>query len=293
MKTPAFRTFLGLDAESSDADRSFATILPLPLEKSVRACAGTSGGPASFLEASQTLEPLDLHLGIDLRTVGVATLSPPDLDSLRLDEALRAIEQLVVEVAQEGAWPLAVGGEQSLSLGMARGLRRLHGPLSILHLGPRPDFLDSRDGSRLSHRSVLRRLSEDGFEIASLGTVEAHPDELEAMRERGVFFHVSLPDARPPDEDALFRALGPRVYLSIDLGVFGPNAVPGTSFPEARAGLDPDGAQRLIERLFREREVVGADLCELRPLPNDPRGEVFAAALARRLIALASRHRLS
>ena len=77
--------------------------------------------------------------------------------------------------------------------------------------------------------------------------------------------------------------LGPDVYLTVDVDFFDPSLVPSTGTPEPGGG-SWYAALRLIERVFRTRNVVAADVVELAPIPGLAAPDFLVAKLVYKLI---------
>ncbi|MGH7675261.1 MAG: arginase family protein, partial [Gemmatimonadales bacterium] len=86
------------------------------------------------------------------------------------------------------------------------------------------------------------------------------------------------------------RALGPDVYITIDVDYFDPSLVPATGTPEPGGGAWHP-TLRLLERVFRERTVVGADVVELAPIPGFVAPDFLVAKLVYKLVAYYQRGR--
>ena len=84
------------------------------------------------------------------------------------------------------------------------------------------------------------------------------------------------------------RALSESVYVTIDIDGFDPAYAPGTGTPEP-GGLDWRQVADLLAAVAREREIVGADVVEVRPLPPATVTEYLAAKLIYRIIGLVSK----
>ncbi len=87
----------------------------------------------------------------------------------------------------------------------------------------------------------------------------------------------------------MLSALGEDVYITFDVDYFDPPLMPATGTPE------PGGGQwyatlELLERAFREKNVVGCDVVELAPLPGVVHPDVLAAKLVYKLIAFHALH---
>jgi agmatinase len=84
--------------------------------------------------------------------------------------------------------------------------------------------------------------------------------------------------------------LSPRVYVTIDIDGFDPAYAPGTGTPEP-GGLDWFQVTDLLKAVAAEREIVAADLVEVRPIPPSTVTEFLAARLLHRLIGLVVRRK--
>ena len=108
--------------------------------------------------------------------------------------------------------------------------------------------------------------------------------------------HRLAPGAAQPDDDAPGRdaasrhwsdrvldALGPHVYITFDVDFLDPSLMPATGTPEPGGG-DWTTALALLRRVFAEREVVGADVVELAPVPGLTAPDFVAARLVYKMI---------
>jgi agmatinase len=88
--------------------------------------------------------------------------------------------------------------------------------------------------------------------------------------------------------DRAIAGLGPDVYLTVDVDYFDPSAVPATGTPEPGGGHWSQTI-RFLDRVFRERHVVGADVVELAPLPGVVASDFLAAKLVYKLVGFHAR----
>jgi agmatinase len=84
--------------------------------------------------------------------------------------------------------------------------------------------------------------------------------------------------------------LGPDVYVTIEVDCFDPSLVPSTGTPEPGGG-GWYAALRLLERVFRERNVVAADVVELAPVPGLAAPDFLVAKLVYKLIGYRRKRR--
>jgi agmatinase len=117
-------------------------------------------------------------------------------------------------------------------------------------------------------------------------SLTAEERALQRRRRMTVVFGHEL--ETPDWEDRVLAALGPDVYITIDVDYFDPTFMPSTGTPEPGGGAW-NRTIRLLDRVFRERTVVGADVVELAPLPGIVAPDFLAAKLVYKLIGFHAR----
>lgn len=286
MTTPP--NFLGLDDRLSKYARSRYAVLPVPCEQTVSYRCGTADGPGAIIEASQQVELVDEELRIEFARPGVATLpavTPHDDPA----ETVRRIHAAALQAVCDGKWLLTLGGEHSLTAPCVRAVVEAGGPVGVLQIDAHADLRASYDGTPHSHAAVMRRVLEiDGVEaLAQVGIRSFSPEELADCPDR--LDAAITPRVIREDPDWIGRVLGllPEnlpVYVTIDIDGLDPSIAPGTGTPEPD-GLTWQQATDLLRTVCSCREVLGADLVEVRPLGDNHVTEFLAARLACKLIA--------
>jgi len=69
----------------------------------------------------------------------VADCGDVDVVPISIERTLAAIEARVGEVMADGAMPVCVGGDHSVTLGILRAVARRHGPVGLVHFDAHPD----------------------------------------------------------------------------------------------------------------------------------------------------------
>ncbi len=265
------------------AEKASVIILPVPLEKTVSYLPGTEAGPRRILEASRQVELYDPELDASPWRVGIHTTAPVDCRGTS-EECLDRIEAAVAALGGR-AVPICLGGEHTLTLGAVRALQQNGEDFSVLHLDAHADLRDRYGGTELSHASVIRRVSELGIPVVSVGVRALSRKEAEYLKaeEIRIFSGWRFPAGGYPWKE-IAGALGRRVYLTIDLDAFDPSEVPGVGTPEP-GGLHWPQALELLRALRGAgKTLIGADLVELCPLENSVVSEFFAARLLYKMI---------
>ncbi len=200
------------------------------------------------------------------------------------DDAL--IAAAVAEAAADGAVPLVLGGDHSITFPVMEALAAARGAIDILHFDAHPDLYDDLDGDPRSHASPFARIMERGLarRLVQVGirTLNRH------CREQADRFGVEIVEMRHFDPDRVPQPAGP-LYLSIDMDAFDPAFAPGVSHHEP-GGLSVRDVLAVLDRV--RAPVVGADIVEYNP-SRDQNGvtAVLAAKLVKEVAALCHRNR--
>ncbi len=280
--------FLGLDEAHSAFDTSRVLVLPIPYEGTVTFSGGTRHGPRAILHASAQVELYDREFDAEpAREFGVHTL--PALAPVAAGPAamVDAIEAAVAEYAASGKLLVGLGGEHTVSIGFARGLRHVYPHFVTVQIDAHADLRDTYEGTAYSHACTARRLVELGpivqLGIRSLSREEAefiktHPDHVRT------FFAEDVHAGRHLDELAR-RVRGQNVFLTIDVDGFDPSIVPATGTPEP-GGLTWEEVLSIIRTVGQEAQVIGLDCVELAPQPGQHASDFIIARLVYQAMSL-------
>jgi len=283
--------FLGLPEEHARFEDVGVVILPVPYEATVSYMGGTRFGPRGLLHASRFVELYDHELDAEPYTIGVHTLPELMLTGAGPGKAMRELRRAFDALLGSGKFVIMLGGEHSVSgppiLAHADRLER--GKLSVLQLDAHADLRAEYEGTPYSHACVMHTVHER-VKLVQVGirSLTAEERALQRKRRMTVVFGHELD--QPDWEDRVMRALGRDVYITVDVDYFDPAVMPATGTPEPGGGAwNP--TIRLLDRVFRERNVVGADVVELAPLPGMVAPDFLAAKLVYKLIGFHARGR--
>lgn len=281
--------FLGLPDEHTGFDDAGVVILPVPYEATVSYMGGTRFGPRALLHASRFVELYDHELDTEPYTIGVHTLPELMLSGAGPAKALKELRQAFDALLPSGKFVIMLGGEHSVSgppiLAHADRLKRRK--LSVLQLDAHADLRTEYEGTPLSHACVMHTVHER-VRLAQVGIRSLTSEERALQRRKRmtvVFGHELDQDGW---EDRVLDGLGEDVYISIDVDYFDPALMPSTGTPEPGGG-EWNRTIRLLDRVFRERNVVGADVVELGPIPGIVAPDFLAAKLVYKLIGFHAR----
>jgi agmatinase len=265
-----------------------AAVYGIPYDTATSFRTGPRFGPEAIRSASALLRPYNPALGVDV----VETLSIVDYGDVPVspgdtERTYGQVEETLAPLVAAGVFPLALGGDHSVTLAELRVLARKHGPLALVQLDAHGDTWDEYFGQRFFHGTTFLRAAEEKL-IAPEVSVQAGlrgslygAEDLESARNLGfaVLPCDQLREFGPGRFASLVRErVGRRpVFLSFDIDVLDPAFAPGTGTPEV-GGLSTAEALALL-RALHGIELVGADVVEVSP-PYDGPGQPTALAAA-------------
>jgi agmatinase len=261
-------------------------VIPAAYEKSVSYGTGTGAGPAAILKASQQLELFD---GVSVPgeegifTQAVLPCAGP------AETALAEIAAAVARTLQMGGTPVLLGGEHTVSVAAFHALTERREPVGIVQFDAHADLRDTYEGNPLSHACVMRRALDLGHPIFQVGVRSLSPGEA-SLRDRLGIPHL---DASAVHRGGLPDPLLPpgfpeSVYVTIDADALDPSVMPATGTPEP-GGLGWYDLLDALERVCRDRRVLGFDLVELAPIPGFAAPDFAAARLVYNTMGIVSR----
>lgn len=267
------RTFMRLPYIPEVQKRDFV-ILGAPFDTAASYRAGSRFGPEAVRRISSLLRPANMFHQVrpsdilDGADGGDIMVIPGNTEASHQN-----ITKHVQAWAEEGAVPIVLGGDHSITLPELRALCSVHGPLSLLHFDAHGDTWDNYWGEKYTHGTPFRRAVEEGIidphrsvQIGMRGTVY-HPDDINEARKLG-FLVVTSDEMREIGlKETIKRALerigASKVFLTFDIDFLDPSFAPGTGTPEI-AGFSSAEALGMLRQLSNIN-LVGCDLVEVLP----------------------------
>lgn len=279
-------TFGDFPDEYKDIDKARAIIVPVPFEETGTFLSGTRFAPDEIILSSRALEWFDESLEFEPYRKGIATIASPQWERGNVLSCLSKLEELVGEIISQGKFPVAIGGEHTITLGNVRGALKHYSDLSCLILDAHSDLRASYDKTSFSHACVVRRISELGIRnIVEIGIRSISIEENDYINSVNNIKVVKARDyLRDPNffVDNISDMLGDNVFISVDMDVFDPSLIPAVGTPEP-GGLSWYNVIDILEEVFSSKNVVGCDVVEL--LGTDKRSCFITARLIYKLIA--------
>ncbi|MCE5335817.1 MAG: agmatinase [Desulfobacteraceae bacterium] len=278
-------SFLGLQTEEADFDDAGAVIIPVPYDGTTTFRSGTREGPRAILNASRELELFDEETCTEVYREGLFTMPELPVNILSPRAMVQDVRDACEFVIGSGKFPVLLGGEHLLSLGMVEALAAKYPDLTILHLDAHSDLREEYQGSPYSNACIMRR-AFDHARLVQVGIRSLTREEFDFIRERRIpcFFAYEL-HRKPALWESVPDAVGRgNVYISIDLDGFDPSIMPAVGTPEP-GGLGWYETLAMLRTVIGQANIVGLDIMELLPVPPDTASEFFAARLLYKLLS--------
>ncbi len=277
-------TFLGLDGDPAEYDTARYAVLSVPYEATTSYRSGTRLGPKAILSASEEVELFDEELRAEFHMCGICTLDPLGPDHSGPAAMQNVIHKAARRVVQDGKFPLTLGGEHGITPALVRAVAETHKDLSVLQIDAHADLRNAYENTPYSHACAMRRVLETVDAIVPVGIRNLSREEHEFAEQKGIRL-ITARDCLYTTSwinDAL-DGLTDTVYVTVDIDGFDPSIAPGTGTPEP-GGLDWYRVIELLRRVAATRQIVGADIVEVAPIPGQVVTEFLAARLAYKLI---------
>lgn len=276
------QNFMDMDDALSQLDNAHYVMLTVPYDGTSTFVKGADKGPQAILNASDSLELYDVQYGCEACQDGIYT-DHFAYDFSTPDTMVESVYQRVRHFMEMDKNILMVGGEHSVSIGAIKAMSERHKNLSVLQIDAHADLRDEYHGSIYNHACVMRR-AQDYARVVQVGIRNVCTEEQHNLIAENVFYAHDIFDNELWMDKAVDR-LTDEVYITFDLDGLDPAILPATGTP-LPGGLQWYPTIRLLEKVFRNRHVVGFDIVELCPQEGNVVSDVLAATLAYKMITL-------
>ena len=275
--------FCGLSPELSSFENSRVIILPVPYDLTTSYLSGTRHGPLAIINASTHLELFDDEIKREVALIGIHTLPAIETVTSGPADMIQQVETACAQMVNTGKFPVLLGGEHSITLGMVQALNKKYRNIGVLQLDAHADLRDSYQGSPYNHACIGRRIHEHCL-LTQAGIRSLSAEEFEFLSDTNIstFFADYIKNNKGWVDEVIER-LPQDIYVSIDLDVFDPSIMPSVGTPEP-GGLDWHEMLRLLRTVSKKRHIVGFDIVELCPQPTNPGPDFLAAKLCYKLL---------
>jgi agmatinase len=279
-------TFLGVpECDAADPDSyadSDVVVIGAPFDGGTSARPGARFGPKALRESCY-LAMDGSRPSLALRTDGLKDLNVRDAGDVEMfsgdaQRSCASLERVVQQVAENGAIPLILGGDHTVTWPNVTGVARAvgWGKVSIIHFDAHADTGNIEFGSLIGHGQPMRRLIESGaargdrFLQLGLRGYWPEPETLDWMAEQDMRSYEMTEIGARGFDNVLTEAMRiatsdcDGVFLSVDIDVADPAHAPGTGTPEP-GGLTARQLLDAVRKICYTVPIVGMDIVEVAP----------------------------
>jgi agmatinase len=278
--TSQTNVFSGLQRLYEKADY---VVIGVPFDVTSTYRTGARFGPSAIRQASLNIETFSFRTGIDVENLKLHDLGDLTV-STDTTKTLETLELVIKDVVAAGRTPVTIGGEHTITLGIARGLGNRVSKTALVSFDAHLDLRDEFLGLKLSHTTFMRRMNEQvkPARIFEVGTRAVCKEELEYAKKAGIEF-ITTQQIRKQGSEKIATGLKTKlakyenIYLSIDMDVLDPAYVPAVQNPEAD-GLEMHILLDVLGSMCDKR-IVGFDVLEIAPNYDQGVSAIQAAKL--------------
>ncbi len=259
---------------ADDAKGLDFAIIGIPFDTAASFRPGARFGPNAVRNISAMIKPNNVIMGVNI----MESLTGADIGDVPvipdfIHESYAAIEERLDEVLNEGATPVAIGGDHSITLAELRSIAKKYGKVALVHFDSHLDLCDTVFGQKYNHGTTFRRALEEGLidpsksiQVGMRGSLYA-PDDFDVAASLG-FKVIPGNELHSYSAQDFAKAVKDRVgdtpaFLTFDIDFVDPAYAPGTGTPEV-GGFTSFETLEFVRGL-KDINFVGYDVVEVAP----------------------------
>lgn len=250
-------------------DKADYVILGVPFDVTSTYRTGARFGPTAIRQASLNIETYSFRTGIDIEDLRLHDLGDLHVSS-DTQKTLEMLQSVIEDLVKSKMTPVTIGGEHTITYGIARGLGKTASTTAIVSFDAHLDTRDEYMGLKMSHTTFMRRINEEAkpAKIIEVGTRAVCREELTYAKDEGIEFFTAQNIRKEGTERTavnLRKTLEKykNIYVSIDMDVLDPAFVPAVQNPEGD-GLEMHSLLDILGSICDKR-VIGFDVLEIAP----------------------------
>jgi len=275
------KTYAGIDEKYAGIEKSKIVLIPVPYDGTSTWQKGADKGPEAFLEASENMELYDIETDSEVYKEGVY-MTDAVTENSSPEAMVDAVHEITKKYIKKNKFVTIFGGEHSVSIGTIRAFNECFNSLTVLHIDAHADLRKEYAGSSCNHACAVYEASQTTnlvqVGIRSMDTIE----KTIAEDDKTFYAHDMVADDYWM-ENAIDQ-MTDTVFITFDLDALDPSIMPSTGTPEP-GGLLWYETLDFLKKVFEEKNVVGFDIVELCPNPNEKSSDFLAAKLYYKMLS--------
>jgi agmatinase len=265
----------------SDYQNSKIVLLPVPYDETSTWIKGADKGAGAILEASFHMELYDIETDYEVYRNGIFT-APSIEENSSPEKMVSTVKKETSRCLKDNKFIAVIGGEHSVSIGSIQAHKEKYQDMGVLQLDAHSDTREKYHGSRYNHACVMARAREL-CPIVQVGIRSMDIKEKKKMNRDRVFFAQDI-DYDDTWMDKAISFLPEDFYLTFDLDALDISIMPSTGTPEP-GGLSYRQTLKFLKKAIQEKNLIGFDVVELCPQPNNKSPDMLAAQLIYKILS--------
>jgi len=275
------RTFGGIPKKYANKKSANIYLTSIPYDGTSTWGKGADKGFQAFLKAADNMELYDIETDSEVYKQGIF-MPDPVLEDSSPEQMFAATYAKTKALLKTDKFLTFFGGEHSISIGLIKAFYEKYDNLTVLQLDAHTDLRPSYEGSAYNHACAVYDASQH-TNLIQVGIRSMDSSEKKYLNRQKCFFAQNIKGRQKWIDDSI-ELMTEQVYITLDLDVFDPSIMPSTGTPEP-GGLNWYEVTQYLKRVFAEKEVVGFDIVELSPAPDNKAPDFLAAKLYYKLLS--------
>lgn len=279
-------TFMRMPKVQSAKGLDFA-IVGAPFDTASSFRSGSRFGPSAIRNISCMMKPNNVIQQVNI----MESLSGGDMGDWSvvpgyIHPTYACIESGVLDILENGALPIVLGGDHSITLAELRAVAKKYGPVAMIHFDSHSDLCDEVFGEKYNHGTTFRRALEEGLidpahciQIGMRGSLY-DPNEHKMAAELGMKLipahKIRQIGFQKLIEEVLERVGDKPCFLTFDIDFVDPAYAPGTGTPEVGGFTSYETLE--LMRALTAVHFVGFDIVEVLPAYDQSEITAYMAA---------------
>ncbi|MGC8496690.1 MAG: agmatinase [Thermoplasmata archaeon] len=269
---------------NADFEEAEFVIFGVPFDGTTSYRGGARFAPNAIREASINIESFIFEKKFSMNNVNLHDMGNME-EKGYVEDVISEVEFYVNDILDRSKFPIMLGGEHSITTGIAKALKERDAAIVFLdaHLDFRKEYL----GVKYSHACVARRSHEilgshrtSAFGVRSISEEEYY-DALEKK-----YFYVNAYNFKSIGwknaiDQILENISSKKIFLSLDIDGIDPAFAPAVATPEPY-GLDPYDVKQIID--YIGNRLIGADIVEISPHYDQGNTAMLGARLVQEIV---------
>jgi len=219
----------------------------------------------------------------------IAHLDIGNLNDLYPEDMVSRVKEKYKDIySRKGRFPVVLGGEHSVSIGVFQAISGIENSkeITILQIDAHPDLRqddsnanpDQTRPSPFAHSCVMRRAYEFGFNIVQVGIRSYSKEEYDFFKNNKITVFEWGLEKVPTKKEIIDSIKTDKVYIEIDIDGIDPAYLPATGTP-VQGGLEWWYTINLLGEIVKAKDIIGLGVLEVSPVAYDVRTEYGVAQL--------------